>query len=164
MSIIGPAVRMNADRNSIDLCGRLVRDIKLCEKKDGVPYGIITIVTRKEKGEKGEFFEVFIWNNKIIDCYGQYLKAGKRVSVKGWLSRTKDNFYINLTEDYGLMIAMDIKDLKKKEESHLAWIAALEEENESYERKLKEYEGKSTKNLAKGVGKTNSNQESTNHN
>lgn len=134
---VTPAIRMNADRNSIDLCGRLVRDIKLCERKDGVPYAIITIVTRKDKGEKGEFFEVFIWNNKIIDCYGQYLKAGKRVSVKGWLSRTKDNFYINLTEDYGLMIVMDIRDLKKKEEVHLTWIKELEEGNKIYEKHLK---------------------------
>jgi hypothetical protein len=147
---------MNADKNSIDLCGRLVRDIKLCEKKDGVPYGIITIVTRTDRVGKGEFLEVFIWNHKIIDCYGQYLKAGKRVSVKGWLSRAKDNFYINLTEDYGLMIVMDIKELKKREASHLAWIAALEEENESYERRLKEDEGKSSKNLAKTVNKSNS--------
>jgi hypothetical protein len=133
---------MNADRNNIELCGRLVRDIKLCEKKSGATYGIITILTRRDKGDKGEFFEVFIWNNKIIDCYGQYLKTGKRVSIKGWLSRTKENFYINLTEDYGLIIAMDIKDLKKDKEGSLAWIAALEEENEIYEKKLKVYEGK----------------------
>ena len=133
---------MNADRNNIELCGRLVRDIKLCEKKSGATYAIITILTRRDKGDKGEFFEVFIWNNKIIDCYGQYLKAGKRVSIKGWLSRTKENFYINLTEDYGLIVAMDIKDLKEEEKGSLAWIAALEEENENYEKKLKAYEGK----------------------
>jgi hypothetical protein len=141
---------MNADRNNVELCGRLVRDIKLCEKKSGATYAIITILTRRDKGDKGEFFEVFIWNSKIIECYGQYLKAGKRVSIKGWLSRTKENFYINLTEDYGLIIATDIKDLKKEEKASLAWIAALEEENEIYEKKLKAYEEKNNEGKSKG--------------
>lgn len=131
---------MNSDRNNVELCGRLVRDIKLCEKKSGATYAIITILTRRDKGDKGEFFEVFIWNSKIIECYGQYLKAGKRVSIKGWLSRTKENFYINLTEDYGLIIATDIKDLKQKEEVNRSWIAELGAENENYEAKLKHME------------------------
>ena len=141
---------MNADRNNVELCGRLVRDIKLCEKKSGATYAIITILTRRDKGDKGEFFEVFIWNSKIIECYGQYLKAGKRVSIKGWLSRTKENFYINLTEDYGLIIATDIKDLKQKEEVNRSWIAELEAENENYETKLKHMERKYKEEKSKG--------------
>ena len=147
---------MNADRNNIELCGRLVRDIKLCEKKSGATYGIITILTRRDKGDKGEFFEIFIWNNKIIACYAQHLKAGKRVSIKGWLSRTKENFYINLTEDYGLIVAMDIKDLKKKEEVNRSWIAELEVENENYETKLKHMERKYKEEKSEGSSEVES--------
>ena len=131
---------MSADRNVVELSGRLVRDVKLGETRDGRVYGLVTIVIRGFNDKKADFFEVFIWNKRLIEFYGRYLKSGKRVLIRGTLSRQENQIYINVTEDYGIMICIDTRDLKKEEKGSLAWVAALEEENEIYESKLRAYE------------------------
>lgn len=130
--------QMGKDRNMVELSGRLVRDIWLRETRDGNVYGMITVVVRGKTEKKVDFFEIFVWNKRIIEHYGKYLKAGKKVIVKGELSKSEKGVFINVFEDYGVMICVDIRELKAKAGDE--WVRELEEENKVYEEKLKKYQ------------------------
>lgn len=133
---------MNADRNIFELSGRLVRDIKLGETKDGRTYGMITVLYRGKKEKKPQFFEAFIWNEKLLEFYGMHLKSGKRVFIRGELSKQEKQIYINVTEDYGVMICIDTRDLKSAESGSEAWIQALEKEDKRLEEEANKREEK----------------------
>ena len=130
--------KMVRDRNIVELSGRLVRDIWLRETKEGNVYGMVTVVVRGKTEKKVDFFEVFVWNKRIIDHFGKHLKAGKKVIVRGELSKSEKGVFINVFEDYGVMICVDVRELKAKAGEE--WIRELEEENKVYEEKLKKYE------------------------
>jgi hypothetical protein len=129
---------MGKDRNMVELSGRLVRDIWLRETRDGNVYGMITVVVRGKTEKKVDFFEIFVWNKRIIEHFGKYLKAGKKVVVRGELSKSEKGVFINVFEDYGVMICVDIRELKAKAGEE--WVRELEEENKVYEEKLKKYQ------------------------
>lgn len=133
---------MNADRNIVELSGRLVRDIKLGTTKDGRTYGVITVLIRGKSDKKPQFFEAFIWNEKLIEFYGRYLKSGRRVMIRGALARNDKQLYLNVTEDYGVMVCIDTRDLKAQESSSEEWVKELEAETEKLEAELKEKEEK----------------------
>ena len=131
---------MSADRNVVELSGRLVRDIKLNQTKDGTVFAIITLVVRNKTQKKPDFIEVFIWNTRLIEFYGEHLKAGRRIMARGSLSKSEKGLLINVTEDYGIMICYDVRDLKNAKEGSEQWIKSLETENAKYEDQLKHYE------------------------
>ena len=58
--------------------------------------------------------------------------------VRGELSKSEKGVFINVFEDYGIMICVDVRELKAKAGEE--WIRELEEENKVYEEKLKKYE------------------------
>ena len=95
---------MVRDRNIVELSGRLVRDIWLRESKEGNVYGMVTVVVRGKTEKKVDFFEVFVWNKRIIDHFGKHLKAGKKVIVRGELSKSEKGVFINVFEDYGTLL------------------------------------------------------------
>jgi NAD+--asparagine ADP-ribosyltransferase len=64
--------KMVRDRNIVELSGRLVRDIWLRESKEGNVYGMVTVVVRGKTEKKVDFFEVFVWNKRIIDHFGKF--------------------------------------------------------------------------------------------
>ena len=131
---------MSADRNIVELSGRLVRDIKLNQTKDGSVFAMITLVIRNKSQKKADFIDIFIWNARLIDFYGEYLKPGRRVMIRGTISKSEKGLLINVTEDYGMMLCYDVRDLKNAKEGSEHWIKSLETENAKYEGQLKRYE------------------------
>ncbi len=128
-----------ADINIVELSGRLVRDLKLGESKVFGVYGIITVIVRSQREKKSDFIEVFIWNKRIIEYFGLHLKAGKKVIVRGSLSKSEKNLFVNVNEDYGVILCYDVKDFTNSKDLAEEWIRTLESQNTSYEQKLKSF-------------------------
>ena len=105
---------MNADRNIVELSGRLVNGIKNVEMDDGKKCGVIKLrICGFRSASEATNVEVYIYNNQILEEYSNYLNKWRRVVIRGDLLCSNSIIKVGVKEYYGVMICVDHKELKE---------------------------------------------------
>ena len=113
---------MNADRNNVELCGRLVRDIKLCEKKSGKakwctkhhPLYQALEYQSKKAGNQKTHEAIFADTKKAASAFERFEKENPpgqyRKSVVDWSAWGKSFGVRKSIKDSERQEEMDIRD------------------------------------------------------
>ena len=101
--------------NTVNLIGRLTKDIELRETSSGKAFGRFTLAVNRTRGDGADFIPVKIWDKTAENC-AKYIGKGSLVAVSGRIetgSYDKDGQTIYTTD----VVAFSVQFLDSKKES-----------------------------------------------